>query len=153
MTTHVDVRPGYHAHLEEEHGTIATYLVPLARALFSAVFIIFAAGLHFSPAGVAYAESQGVPLASIVVPLSGVMAVVGGLSVALGFHAKGGAWLLVLFLLPVTLMMHRFWTVTDPAMAQIQQAMFLKNLSMLGGALLIAYFGAGPASMDASRRA
>jgi putative oxidoreductase len=36
-------------------------------------------------------------------------------------------------------------------MVQVQQAMFLKNLSLLGGALLIAYFGAGPLSLDARR--
>ncbi|HXH19695.1 MAG TPA: DoxX family protein [Chitinophagales bacterium] len=44
--------------------------------------------------------------------------------------------------------MHNYWAVTDPAMAQIQQAMFMKNISMLGSALLIAYFGSGPFSLD-----
>ena len=34
-------------------------------------------------------------------------------------------------------------------MAQMQQIMFMKNLAMLGGALLIAYHGAGPVSLDA----
>jgi len=52
----------------------------------------------------------------------------------------------VLFLIPVTLMMHKFWTVTDPMMAQIQMILFMKNVSMLGGALLISQFGAGPFS-------
>jgi putative oxidoreductase len=49
----------------------------------------------------------------------------------------------------VTLMMHNFWAIADPQMAQLQQGMFMKNLSMLGGALLIAHFGAGPVSLDA----
>jgi putative oxidoreductase len=49
-------------------------------------------------------------------------------------------------------MMHRFWAVSDPMAARIQQLMFMKNLSMLGGALLIAHFGAGPVSLDARRR-
>jgi len=57
----------------------------------------------------------------------------------------------VLFLIPVTFMMHKFWTVSDPMMAQIQMVMFMKNVSMLGGALLISYFGAGPFSLDARR--
>jgi SAM-dependent methyltransferase len=48
-------------------------------------------------------------------------------------------------------MMHKFWTVTDPMMAQIQMILFMKNLSMLGGALLISQFGAGPFSLDARR--
>jgi putative oxidoreductase len=61
----------------------------------------------------------------------------GELSVLLGYRAKIGAWLLVLFLVPVTLMLHNFWTVKDPMIAQMQMTMFLKNVTMLGGALLI----------------
>jgi putative oxidoreductase len=88
----------------------------------------------------------------LLVPLAGILAFVGGLSILLGYHARIGAWILVLFLVPVSLMMHNFWAVTDPMMAQMQRAMFLKNLSMLGGALLIAHFGAGPLSLDARRQ-
>jgi putative oxidoreductase len=76
---------------------------------------------------------------------------VGGLSILLGYKAKIGAWLLVLFLVPVTLLMHNFWAVKDPMMAQMQMAMFLKNVTMLGGALLISQFGAGRLSVDAKR--
>jgi putative oxidoreductase len=47
--------------------------------------------------------------------------------------------------------MHNFWTVTDPAMRQTQLVMFLNNVSMLGGALLISQFGVGPFSLDARR--
>jgi len=72
-------------------------------------------------------------------------------SVLLGYRAKIGAWLLVVFLVPVTLAIHNFWAVHDPMAAQIQQVMFMKNLSMLGAALLISYFGAGPLSFDARR--
>ena len=78
-----------------------------------------------------------------------MFALAGGLSVLLGYHARIGAWLLVLFLVPVTVMLHNFWAVTDPMMHQIQQVMFFKNVAMLGGALLIAHFGAGPYSVDA----
>jgi putative oxidoreductase len=45
-------------------------------------------------------------------------------------------------------MMHNFWAMTDPGMAQMQQIMFMKNVSMLGAALLIAHFGSGPLSVD-----
>lgn len=58
----------------------------------------------------------------------------------------------MLFLVPVTLMMNKFWTVSDAMMAQIQMILFMKNVSMLGGALLISHFGAGPLSLDARRR-
>ena len=76
---------------------------------------------------------------------------VGGLSILLGYRAKIGAWLIVVFLLIVTPLMHNFWGLTHPMMAQVQMIMFLKNVSMLGGALLIAQFGAGPLSLDARR--
>jgi putative oxidoreductase len=55
---------------------------------------------HFSAGTIGYAAAQGVPLASIAVPVSGVMALLGGLSVAFGYKAKPGARLLVLFLAP-----------------------------------------------------
>jgi len=125
-------------------------VVGLGRLLFAVIFVMAGAN-HFNKQTIGYAASQGVPLASIAVPLSGVLAIVGGLSILLGYRAKLGAWLIVLFLIPVTLMMHKFWTVSDPMMAQIQMVMFMKNVSMLGGALLISHFGAGPFSLDARR--
>jgi putative oxidoreductase len=121
--------------------------VLLGRILFSAIFII-SSFKHFFPQTIQYAASQGVPYPSILVPLSGVIALLGGLSVLVGYKARLGAWLLVIFLIPVTLMMHKFWDVSNASAATLQQIMFLKNLSMLGGAFLIAYFGAGPLSID-----
>lgn len=120
------------------------------RVLFSLIFLL-AGPNHFAKQTIAFAASQGVPLASVAVPLSGVIAVVGALSILLGYRTKIGAWLIVLFLVPVTFSMHKFWGVTDPMTAQIQMIMFMKNISMLGGALLISQFGAGPLSLDARR--
>jgi putative oxidoreductase len=125
-------------------------VVVLGRFWFALIFLMAGAN-HFNKQTIGYAASQGVPLASVAVPLSGVLAIVGGLSILLGYRARLGGWLLVLFLVPVTLMMHKFWTVQDPMMAQIQMILFMKNVSMLGGALLISQFGAGPFSLDARR--
>ena len=121
------------------------------RTVFFALIFLFAAPNHFTRQTMAFSASQGVPLASIAVPLSGVVAIAGGLSILLGCRGKLGAWLIVLFLIPVTLMLHKFWTVQDPMMAQIQMILFMKNVSMLGGALLISQFGAGTFSLDARR--
>jgi putative oxidoreductase len=123
------------------------YLVPVARCLLAVLFLLSAPG-HFKAQTIAYVAQQGVPFAQVLVPLSGLMALAGGLSVLLGWHARAGAWLLVAFLVPVTLAMHAFWTVSDPTMRMFQQAFFMKNLAMLGGALGIAYWGAGPVSLD-----
>src|ERR1043166_7317821 len=108
------------------------YVVPFGRILFSLIFIL-AGFTHFSAATIAYATQQGVPVAPLAVPLSGVIALLGGFSIALGYRVKWGAWLIVLFLIPVTFTMHAFWKVHDPMMFQLQMAMFMKNLAMLGG--------------------
>ncbi len=127
------------------------YLAPVGRALYALIFIL-SGTRHFSQQAVGYAAAQHVPWPAALVPLSGLIAVAGGLSVLLGYRAKLGAWLLVLFLVPVTLMMHDFWAVKDPMMAQLQMVNFMKNVSMLGAALLIAHFGAGRLSFDAHRQ-
>jgi putative oxidoreductase len=126
------------------------YTVPLGRILFATIFVYSSRGL-FAHQAVVHAGEHGVPMASVLVPVSGVLALLGGLSIALGYRARWGAWLLVLFLVPVTLMMHNFWAVKDPNVARLQQSAFLKNVSMLGGALLLTHFGAGPVSLDARR--
>ena len=126
------------------------YLAVAGRAFYSILFILAAPHL-FSSATIAYAAQRGVPLSGLAVPLAGVIALAGGLSILLGYRARVGAWLIVLFLVPVTLWIHRFWAVSDPMQAQIEQVMFMKNVSMLGAALLIARFGAGPISLDARR--
>lgn len=130
-----------------------SYIVVVGRLLYSAIFIT--AGfeqIYRAEETVAAAAKQGVPLAHIAVPVAAVIAIFGGVSILLGYYARVGAWLLVLFLVPVTLMLHNFWAVKNPTLAQTEQIMFMKNLSMLGGALLITYFGSGPLSLDARRK-
>lgn len=125
-------------------------MVVLGRLLYSAIFLA-SAPMHFTKEIIDKAASQNVPLAEIVVPASGLLAFVGGLSVLLGYRAKWGAWALVMFLVPVTVMMHPFWAAPDVATMKLQMTMFMKNLSLIGAALLITQFGAGPMSLDSSR--
>jgi len=128
-------------------GALKGLTVLLGRVLFGLIFIL--SGLnHFSKGTIALADSQGVPLASLAVPASGIIALVGGLSFMLGYRSRIGAWMIVLFLVPVTFAMHKIWVVADPAIARDQMVHFMKNLSMLGGALLMTQFGSGPLSLD-----
>jgi len=99
----------------------------------------------------AYAASTGLPMAMPLVVISGIIALLGALSIILGYKAKLGAWLIILFLVPVTFTMHKFWTITDPMQSQMAMSLFMKNIGLIGGALMIAYFGAGPISIDASK--
>ena len=74
---------------------------------------------------------------------------VGGLSLALGFHARVGAIALLVFLVPVTLFMHKFWGISDAQQAHMQMINFMKNVALMGGALFFVYAGAGAYSLDA----
>lgn len=123
------------------------YTLLAGRILFAFIFIASAAGL-FKPETIAFAASQGVPLAFLLVPLSGIIELVGGASILVGYKAKTGAWLLILFLVPVTLTLHQFWKIQDPMAQQLDMASFMKNFSMMGAALILTYFGAGPLSID-----
>lgn len=123
----------------------------IGRILFSAIFITKSFE-HFSPDKIAWAAKEGVPYASILVPIAGVVALIGGLSILFGYKARFGAWLLVIFLIPTTIAMHKFWNAESVFAITMHQYCFMKNVSMLGAALLVAYFGAGPLSFDARRQ-
>lgn len=125
------------------------WAIPIGRLLFSLIFILSGVN-HFSSATIGFAASEGIPMANIFVPISGALAIVGGLSVLFGFHARMGAFVLILFLVPVTFSMHAFWAYTDPMEAQNQMGHFLKNVALIGGAILLVFYGSGPVSIDHS---
>lgn len=120
----------------------------IGRWLFSAIFVMSGA-THFGAQTQAMAAENGVP--PWMTMAAGALACLGGLSIAFGYRARAGAWLLVIFLVPVTLVMHRFWGLADAGQAMGQFVQFMKNLSMLGGALIVSYFGSAPYGLDAPR--
>ena len=111
------------------------------RVLFS-VFFLMSGYNHLTKIGMMaqYAGSQGVPAPKLAVAVTGLMLVAGGLSLLLGFEPRWGALLLVAFLVPTAFIMHRFWGVADPMMAQNQMIHFWKNIVMAGAALMFYYF-------------
>jgi len=129
-------------------GDSMPYVALAARQLFAVTFIIASAG-HFTSDTIAAAARHGVPMAGLLVPLSGLIALAGGLSVLFGYHAKLGAGLLVLFLVPVMLAMHNFWAASDGAMFQLQLLLFARNVILLAGAAFVARSGSGALSLDA----
>ena len=114
------------------------WLFLLGRVLFGMIFVSSGIMGHLMGAAgtAAYAASAGVPMAGLLVPLSGIMILAGGLMVILGFKPRIGAWLLLLFLIPTSFLMHAFWGITDQGMAQMQMAHFMKNLSLIGATLM-----------------
>ena len=78
--------------------------------------------------------------------------VLGGIAVVIGFKARIAGLLLAVFTLLAAFIFHNYWAA--PAdQAYIQNIMFMKNLSMAGGLLLLTVFSAGGLSLDAKTSA
>ncbi|MGI8911476.1 MAG: DoxX family protein [Rubrobacteraceae bacterium] len=115
-------------------------LLLLGRIIFGGYFIM--AGFnHFANLTMmsGYAGSKNVPAPGLAVAGTGVMLILGGLSVVLGVLPIAGLLLLILFLIPTSLMMHNFWTIEDPAGRMAEQVNFLKNLGLVGASLALMY--------------
>jgi len=123
-------------------------LVVTARTLLALMFILAGFSKFASLEGTAgYIASQGLPLAMLLAIGAATLEVVGGLALALGLQARWAAGALALFTLFATFVFHNFWAM--PAdQAFVNQLMFMKNLSVIGGLLLVVAFGSGPASLD-----
>jgi len=117
-------------------------LVLIGRILFSALFLPAALN-HFTHTDTmtGYVQSRGVPAARAAVLGSGVILLLGGLSVLLGIWPDLGALLLTVFLVPTALLMHSFWKETDPQVKQMEQTHFSKDMALAGASLaLLALF-------------
>lgn len=109
----------------------------IGRILFSAIFIFSGLGHFMQLDGMSqYAGSKGVPAPRLMVMMTGVIILLGGLSVLFWVWVEVGAWLLILFLLIAAVKMHDYWNVADPQEKQTQQAHFMKNLALAGAALV-----------------
>lgn len=73
---------------------------------------------------------------SFVVILGTIMELIGAFLVLLGIQVRLGACLLLLFLIPVTLLLHPFWMISG-SMHELQMIMFFKNISIMGGCLIL----------------
>jgi putative oxidoreductase len=118
-----------------------TYLFLFARILYGGFFLLSGVN-HFTHAGTytQYAASNKVPAASAAVLGTGVLLVLGGASILLGLFPVIGFWLIVAFLAVVTPTMHAFWAISDPGQRAMQQVQFMKNIALLGAALMMIVF-------------
>ncbi len=119
-------------------------LYVIGRILFAAIFVLSGYRHIAKVKGMsAYAKSMGLPAAGFLTILSGIMILVGGIMVLFDVAMFWGALLILLFLVPTAFTMHAFWKVQEPGMKAVQQAQFLKNLSLAGAALMIMYYTYG----------
>ena len=117
-----------------------------------ALFVIghLVVGLYFLQSGInhffkadylaGYAASKGVPFAKFSVIASGVLFALGGISLIGWIRPDIGIGLIVICLLPVTTMIHNFWTVSDPMHRANEKIGFMKNVVLMGSLLLLLAF-------------
>jgi uncharacterized membrane protein YphA (DoxX/SURF4 family) len=114
------------------------YVFLLGRILYGGFFVLGGIN-HFQHLGMmsGFVGSKGVPAAKGGVVLSGLLIIVGGLSVILGYHAWIGLACIVAFLVPVTFLMHNYWVETEMMPRINQRVNFQKNVALLGAALMM----------------
>ena len=105
----------------------------IGRILIGGFFLI--AGFnHFARLNMmaGYAKMKGIPAPALAVSGSGLLILLGGASLLLGFHPTIGVILLVIFLVPTSFMIHNFWAIQDPQAKMNEMAQFEKNIAILG---------------------
>ena len=128
------------------------YAPLVGRILFSLIFLMFGMG-HLTDPQMMVDNGMVpdfLPAPTIIVMLTGVAIVAGGLSVLLGYKIKIGSLILFVFLLATTLLVWLGGFIDGDQMAT---PMFLKDLALSGAALYMYHFGAGPYSLDAKAEA
>lgn len=118
-------------------------LAVLARLMFTSLFLISGV-THFTD--IAYYVSlmhEDIPFPVFWTLISGIVELAGALMVLFNWRPRLGGWLLVAFLVPVTLLVHGYQMIvaTEEAVRVMQQAHFLKGISLTGAALLITQIG------------
>ncbi|BFM15653.1 hypothetical protein R50073_18360 [Maricurvus nonylphenolicus] len=115
----------------------------IARVLFTSLFLISGV-THFID--IPYYLSlmpEGFPGGVPLILLSGVVELVGALLILFNWRPRLGAWLLFIFLMPVTFVCHGYEMINaqDEAVRLMQQAHFLKGIGLMGAALLLTQVG------------
>ena len=125
----------------------------LGRILLAALFIPAGISKISGFAGTAgYIASKGLPLPEVGVVIAIAVEVLAGLALLFGFGTRIAALALAVFTLAATFIFHNYWSMpADQVM--MQQLMFMKNIAVVGGLLVLAAHGAGRFSVDAKRAA
>lgn len=112
-------------------------IVLIARILFVAIFVASGIGhLKATEAMTGYAQYKKVPLPKFSVIASGILMLVGSISVLLGIWGDLGSLLLMVAILPIPFLMHQYWNEEGEAKMN-EQTQFNKTLSLVGGALAL----------------
>ncbi len=94
-----------------------------------------------------YAQYKGVPAPRLAVIVSGILLLIGGLSILLGVYPGIGVLSLVMFFVPVMFKMHNFWAIQDQQQKMMEMVNFTKNLALMGSALMFLLIERWPFSL------
>jgi putative oxidoreductase len=127
-----------------------TILNILGRFFLLVIFLVSALGNKIPNFGstAKYMASEGVPMAPLLLVGAIVFLIVGSLSILVGYKARIGATLLLVFLVLATYWFHDFWTVEEAGAKQMQTIDFMKNMALMGAMLMIIARGPGKPSLD-----
>ena len=120
-------------------------LQPLGRIMLALIFILAGIGKIADPAGnMSFMQSAGVP--GLLLWPTIALEVLGGLAIAVGFKTRYAAFALAVFSVAAAFIFHRNFG------DQMQMIMFLKNIAMAGGLLLLATSGVTAYSLDSKKK-
>ncbi len=112
------------------------FLFLLSRILFGGYFLWSGINHFLKGESMAqYTATKGVPAPKLAVYGSGLLIIFSGFGILTGVYVTWAVWALVIFLIPVTFMMHAFWKIEDPNAKMMDMIMFSKNMALLGAAL------------------
>jgi putative oxidoreductase len=118
----------------------------LGRVMLAVIFLLSGFGKLTAISGTAgYFGSLGLPLPTVTAVVVGLIELLGGLAVLVGFQTRIVGWLMAIFTVATALVAHTGWA------DQAQMINFLKNLAIAGGFIVLASSGAGSLSIDAKR--
>ena len=126
------------------------FAAPVGRVLLAFMFILSGFGKITGYDGTAaYMASKGLPMVGVLLPLTILTELGGGILLAIGYKARWAALALAGFTILAALIFHNFWAV-EAAQKMAQQINFMKNVAITGGLLVVFAFGAGRYGVEKS---
>ena len=109
----------------------------IGRVIFGLYWLHVAYGHIVKSAGtIGYAQYKGVKSPKLAVIGSGILALIGGVSILLGIYPTIGVVAIVIFLIGVSFKIHAYWKVTDPQQKMTEKISFDKNMAILAASLM-----------------
>ena len=129
-------------------NTTTNALALVGRILLAAMFLLAGFDKIGGFAGTAgYIASKGLPVPQVLAAATIALEVIGGLLLIIGWKARWVALAFAAFTLVASFVFHNYWTLA-PAQQMAQQLFFMKNMSIVGGMLMVVAFGPGAWSVD-----